>query len=625
MQISYDDDLKCVVQANMRNKSYAVEGAKTRTTPNIKQQDTTPDLTWTDSRTARKTEWKVFEDTWGSDHHPIKSSILGKAKRRKKKRTVKTTVWDDFLAALEESTGTTFDDLTKLMREAAKTATVETLVEIGAPIPDTRLLSLWRKRSNYLRRYRRTRKKRDIRKANRYAKEAQRHANNLCRDDWTRLCEGFNERTSLRRMWAVCNTMLGKSKGGNTAPNLALAENKEVKQILDEIGDVFFPQPATSPNPGHSRTHALMELSVCNDNSTTDTGSHPTVAEDNGHPSLADPEKDELGDKHRQKAQDLLDGTSRRTEVTTNFMRTLTQHSKTEWRPRRRGIMRRQRKARSCSDVDLRRKRKSEPYLKPSKTRPRHRADKFRTLARLHGLPGHRERRSGRKSWHTEQFGEIFRLAQNLERRDLNPLTIRVEWIPGHAGIAGNERAHRAAIEELNRIDLRRQVPGPAPSVEPPPAHLQLPPEASIPSGTFRRHETVTLRRLRAQAGITPARTQRWERAARERKSKLANASTAVDHDYSLLSKKQRKEEEACTEGCIYCRNRDVKCDECHLIWHCPIFNEERTKALNTLEQQHRPTCFEAWCKPVGDKDMRVAVLSGLLRFLSETGLDIHI
>ncbi|KAG0420239.1 hypothetical protein HPB47_003595 [Ixodes persulcatus] len=150
------------------------------------------------------------------------------------------------------------------------------------------------------------------------------------------------------------------------------------------------------------------------------------------------------------------------------------------------------------------------------------------------------------------------------------------------------------------------------------------PPEASIPSGTFRRHETVTLRRLRAQAGITPARTQRWERAARERKSKLANASTAVDHDYSLLSKKQRKEE-ACSEGCIYCRNRDVKCDECHLIWHCPIFNEERTKALNTLEQQHRPTCFEAWCKPVGDKDMRVAVLSGLLGFLSETGLDIHI
>ncbi|XP_040066214.3 uncharacterized protein LOC115316881 [Ixodes scapularis] len=248
--------------------------------------------------------------------------------------------------------------------------------------------------------------------------------------------------------------------------------------------------------------------------------------------------------------------------------------------------------------------------------------------------------------------GQIFRLAQNLERRDLNPLTIRVEWIPGHAGIAGNERAHRAAIEELNRIDLRRQDPGPAPSVEPPPPAFNLydpegtilniklaykkieqtklnargePPEATIPSGTFRRHETVTLRRLRAQAGITLARTQRWERAARERKTKLANASTAVDHDYSLLSKKQRKEEEACSEGCIYCRNRDVKCDECHLIWHCPIFNEERTKALNTLEQQHRPTCFEAWCKPVGEKDMRVAVLSSLLGFLSETGLDIHI
>ncbi|KAG0443890.1 hypothetical protein HPB47_014417 [Ixodes persulcatus] len=31
--------------------------------------------------------------------------------------------------------------------------------------------------------------------------------------------------------------MLGKSKGGNTAPNMALAQGKEIRQILDEIGD----------------------------------------------------------------------------------------------------------------------------------------------------------------------------------------------------------------------------------------------------------------------------------------------------------------------------------------------------------------------------------------------------
>ncbi|KAG0414979.1 hypothetical protein HPB47_007860 [Ixodes persulcatus] len=133
-------------------------GTKTRTAPSIKQQDTTPDLTWADPHTARKTEWRVFEDAWGSDHHPIETCIVGRAKRHKKHRTAKTTVWDDFRTILEGSTDTKLDDLTKLIRNAARAATVETLIEKEAPIPDTRLLSLWRKRTNHLRRYRRTRK-----------------------------------------------------------------------------------------------------------------------------------------------------------------------------------------------------------------------------------------------------------------------------------------------------------------------------------------------------------------------------------------------------------------------------------------------------------------------------------
>ncbi|KAG0443889.1 hypothetical protein HPB47_014416 [Ixodes persulcatus] len=70
----------------------------------------------------------------------------------------KTTVWDDFRSILEESTGTKLDDLTKLIRDAVKAATVEALIEKEAPIPNTRLLSLWCKRTNHLRCYRRTRK-----------------------------------------------------------------------------------------------------------------------------------------------------------------------------------------------------------------------------------------------------------------------------------------------------------------------------------------------------------------------------------------------------------------------------------------------------------------------------------
>ncbi|KAG0417628.1 hypothetical protein HPB47_005464 [Ixodes persulcatus] len=136
---------------------------------------------------------------------------------------------------------------------------------------------------------------------------------------------------------------------------------------------------------------------------------------------------------------------------------------------------------------------------------------------------------------------------------------------------------------------------------------------------------TVKLRRLRAHAAITPARTQRWERAARERKHTVDGASIAINHGYSLLPRKLRREEEACSKGCIYCTNHDVECDEHHLVWDCPHFDEERTKALDALDQQLRPTSFEAWCRPEGERDKRIAVLSGLLSYLSETGLDMHI
>lgn len=1083
-------------------------GAKTRTAPCVNQQDTMPDLTWTDSRTARKTEWTVLEDAWGSDHHPIETSIVGKAKRRKKRRMAKSTVWDDFRAALEEPAGTRFEELTVLIRDAAQAATVETLVEETAPTPDTRLLALWRKRTNYLRRYRRTHKRRDIRKANKYAKEAQRHANRLCRDDWIKLCEEFNERTSLRRMWAVSNAMLGKSKGGNTAPNLALAQGKEVKQILDEIGDVFFPQPTTSPDPkiyepeestdeeyevdftpwemeaaiekGNERSAAgpdgvtnsmlknlpeaakrnllklinnawnegnipdgwklswvcpipkpgkkpdcasnvrpisltsilckLMERMVlaridwiveekrevlhpaqtgfrknlgtqdslvlireyltnrktqCNSQllvavdirKAFDTLPHTTIIDaarrlgvrgrplnfikaflrgrkylvktgehrsceekmneigvpqgavlspmlfnlamapllwrlaivpdlaftvyadditawtmgsDNAPPPETtiqraldvvnnflsetglrpSPEKSRymaFGKNWEEVDADLhLDG-QKIDKVTEHSILGVSIHSRgdpTAWIERMRStwkkglsIIRRlatragglgERLARTmvqaalvskvsyglrfyrlnvaqrakletlmndarrcisglprCTRLNLlheavpmlsleeiERNQERTYGAKLSHTRQgRALAELMPPWSPLHTQtaqqpipdpipPWHkttvtparpipkkmnsttntgRRRKFARQheqsvcrddelrvyvdaafkdgvattaAWHYGQdtkskelqqcgsaqeaevratleaiedaaasssekirklrvftdsqatvralrthvkahgaVGEIFRLAHQMEQRDPSPLYLSVEWIPGHAGIDGNERAHRAAIEELNRIDLRRQDPAAAPFVQPsPPAFNPYDPEGtilnmksafkkdlknkldakgepleeSIPSGTFRRHETIKLRRLRAQAGITPARTQQWARAARERKTAVTGTAVAADHDYSLLSKKERKEEEACFTGCIYCRNRDVECDERHLVWDCPNFDDERREAMEALGQ-HRPPSFEACCRPEGEKEKRVAILSGLLDYLSKTGLDIHI
>ncbi|KAG0413802.1 hypothetical protein HPB47_009061 [Ixodes persulcatus] len=596
------------------------QGAKTRTTPNIKQQDTTPDLTWTDSRTARKTEWKVFEDTWGSDHHPIETSILGKTKRRKKKRTVKTTVWDDFRAALEESTGTTFDDLTKLMREAAKAATVETLVEIGAPIPDTRLLSLWRKRTNYLRRYRRTRKKRDIRKANSAPlpettiQRAPDVVSDFLTESGLRPSPEKTRYMAFGKEWnkvdadlrfngqqiekATEHSILGVNIHSGGDPTIWIQRMRTtwkkglliVRRLATRVGGLGERLARTVVQAAlvskisyglrfyklNATQRAELEI-LMNDARRCISGLPKCTRLELLHEAVPMLSLEEL-ERHQEwmyaaKLTHTRQGRAiaelmpswnslcatttpppipdpippwQKTTVTPAWPIPRRMNSATNIDRRRKFARQHEQKnggddelyayvdaafkdgvaataawhyEKTTKSTELQRcgsaqEAEVRAVLEAIKDAAATSSDKFRTL-RVFTNSQATVRVLRTQVMAHGAVGEIFRLAQNLERRDLNPLTIRVEWIPGHAGIAGNERAHRAAIEELNRIDLRRQDPGPAPSVEPPPPAFNLydtegtilniklaykkieqtklnargePPEASIPSGTFRRH-----------------------------------------------------------------------------------------------------------------------------------------
>lgn len=72
---------------------------------------------------------------------------------------------------------------------------------------------------------------------------ASRYAAKLGRASWLSTCESFNVHTSLRRMWTVCNAMMGERKDCNMTPNLALGANKSVQEVIQAVRDVFFPQP----------------------------------------------------------------------------------------------------------------------------------------------------------------------------------------------------------------------------------------------------------------------------------------------------------------------------------------------------------------------------------------------
>lgn len=112
--------------------------------------------------------------------------------------------------------------LTIAITEAVKRATIQKRVNEDSPTQDTRLPSLWRRRTNCVNKYKKFCRKQHIKNA---AKLSGTH--------WLCMCDWFNEHTALKRMWTVYNAMLGKRKEGNTSSNIALGANKKVEEILE--------------------------------------------------------------------------------------------------------------------------------------------------------------------------------------------------------------------------------------------------------------------------------------------------------------------------------------------------------------------------------------------------------
>ncbi|KAG0427248.1 hypothetical protein HPB47_025691 [Ixodes persulcatus] len=169
------------------------------------QRDTTPDLTWADSRLV--TDWRCGPDPKGSDHYPIwlELSTGGKAGRR---RLTQAIDWDAFrkaVATCEDAVPVT----AKLLR-AAQAATRNLEVEDQDP--------------------------------------ARRYAKRLARSRWLDNCATFDERTGTRKLWRAHRAFTGKTKAPNTVRNIQLATDQTPEQFAEAAAKAFFPQPANDPD-----------------------------------------------------------------------------------------------------------------------------------------------------------------------------------------------------------------------------------------------------------------------------------------------------------------------------------------------------------------------------------------
>lgn len=221
------------------------------------QRESIIDITLTPANTARMLHWTVLDDAWGSDHFPIIIELNIGAKSKHPKKQTKTIIWDKFRENLLDQ-GDDFEPhhVTSLLTAAAKVAVDTRQVDEDTPTPDSHLLSLWDRRTKALTLYRKKRKRKHLTKVNWLTNEASKYAKQLGLQRWLEYCETFDRHTNMGDVWRTFDSMYGKKKGISPVPVIALLSNEKIEDILNKLGEVFFPQPQKKPDPGiYQRQH----------------------------------------------------------------------------------------------------------------------------------------------------------------------------------------------------------------------------------------------------------------------------------------------------------------------------------------------------------------------------------
>ncbi|KAM7309789.1 hypothetical protein ISCGN_006775 [Ixodes scapularis] len=214
--------------------------------------------------------------------------------------------------------------------------------------------------------------------------------------------------------------------------------------------------------------------------------------------------------------------------------------------------------------------------------------------------------------------------AKTLKSRGVK---ITISWVPGHAGIEGNERAHEAARElipspyhpatgqsaildnpapaliqddsddeeepdwdeeaTLARLERRRVLRNKLPEDDDP-----------LPNG-YGRWATVRLRRLRTGTAVSPAVRAKFERCA---------FKTDLEREHADDGSCRR-----CAAG--------QQATSAHLLWDCVELSRTREEAIRKLQPKLRPACLRDWIHPRGAPQHRKAILDSLLDFVATASI----
>ncbi|KAG0431355.1 hypothetical protein HPB47_021860 [Ixodes persulcatus] len=185
---------------------------------------------------------------------------------------------------------------------------------------------------------------------------------------------------------------------------------------------------------------------------------------------------------------------------------------------------------------------------------------------------------------------------------------LHITWLPGHSKIPGNERAHRAAAEEI----FHGSATGPTSHSE---TNNTVDPEEQ--AELARQARKAYLRGLLpSQEDNIPTSYTRWE-AVRVRRIRTGTAFTpAKQASFGLVDLEGSR--------CKACAGNNTATLR-HLLWDCAGLERLRKKAIHCLREEERPATLEEWSRPQGTPQHRKAILDSLMSYIRETGTHHHI
>ncbi|KAG0413012.1 hypothetical protein HPB47_009825 [Ixodes persulcatus] len=580
----------------------------------------------------------------GSDHLPIHIRLLIRTLSR---RQVTFTKWDSYRTAMTRLAGVPFAER---IQHALKKARTEYNVKEDKPQPDLHLINLWDRRLEALMRYRTRRYLQNKIRLNHATAEATKYTIELCRTNWRKLCDSFNERIGYCAFWRAYKGLAGKTKTCNTGSNLALHLDIAEEQLATEAGDYFFPE---KPEPPPTDVYVDQLESIAQMNTIRDIDDDMRVSQAqrlsrtahgriiltssgrahliNGPlmptstppwnaeavtpvkplPSHEGPDCPERRATqaaiHNKEISQLL----KHVEIFyTDAARDDSGRTAIAWHSPTRNATSNQLTSRTRSTcmaellAILFAVETATTMPRPEISETRIYTDSQEAVRAL----GH----SNTCNVTVAHIRELVRLAGAKQK-------ITIAWIPGHANIPGNEWADGAA-----RALLQASI---QPSQGPVPSPVQRDVSTKEVFDLYETKKEERNARKARLAALLPANPHpiprglpRWERVALHR---LPTRTMLTPVWLAKFHRPTDQEDTGPDQKCPHC-GVPATCD--HLVWFCPETSNERAAAINNLPPSLRPKTLWEWTHPRSSEPAdRTAVFSSIITYLRSSGIGQYI